>query len=137
MWYNMRMRVLFVLPSYITWHYTSAYRASWGVWRNIVWFLYHFFSLPLLFRTYFSRFERLGESYGRGFDPRTFFGSLIVNTIMRLLGMALRTVVILMGIAMILITAALAVLFYILWTAWPAVLLLMVIVGLDEILALS
>ena len=47
---------LFILD-YLSWHYTRAFRDIGSVWLNFMWFILHFFSMPLFLRTLFLTVE--------------------------------------------------------------------------------
>lgn len=81
-----------LLKSYCFWHYTVALGAWWRINNNILWFLLHFFSVPLLLRTFFSPWRRLAESYPAGFSPGALAETLIVNVLMRLVGFVTRLI---------------------------------------------
>ncbi len=68
-------------------------------WRNVHWFLYHFFSLGILAKTFIAPFHRIREQTTRGFHPQEFFEVLIINIVTRCVGMIVRAVVIFFGLA--------------------------------------
>lgn len=86
------------VPQYLIWHYTRAVREMFAVFGNFMWFLYNYFSIPLLARTFFSPFERLGEEYKKGLNLEAMLGTFIINTVMRIVGAVLRTFVIVCGL---------------------------------------
>lgn len=90
--------MLSFLPYYLAWHYSRALHEMYGVFGNFIWFFYNFFSIPTLLATLFAPFKRMDEGYKKGLNLEAFFETLIVNTLMRLVGMFLRLVLILMGI---------------------------------------
>lgn len=75
---------------YIHWLYSEGIREFFHAWMNYHWFLYHFFSMPVLARTFFAPWRRMQEKPGRGFDPEAFFQRLVINTILRVIGMVIR-----------------------------------------------
>lgn len=97
-----------LFPAYLSWHYSAALLALFNIWRNFVWFTYHFFSIGLLTRTLFSPWRRLGEDYKKGsLDVESWFETLVVNTLMRAVGVLVRLAVIIFGsLALVLITIA-------------------------------
>lgn len=125
------MKTSLIIPSYIEWHYTDALRNIWGIFTNFVWFLYHFFSVPVLLRTMFSPWHKLGEKYKKGFNPGAFFSTLLVNIILRIVGFVIRTVVLVFVFAMMAgITFAVAA-FYIIWIFMPGILFLLFITSVN------
>ncbi len=101
------MDIPLVLTHYFIWHYTRAFADLVRIWQNIVWFVVHFFSLPVLFRTFFRPFRRMGEQGPAHFDPAGWIAARITNTILRIVGMLVRSLVIFVGVvALALVLAA-------------------------------
>ena len=92
------MGLAVLIKEYLIWHYGRALRDIVVLWKDFAWFTYNFFSIPLLLKTLFSPFLRLQEQYKRSFDVEALMGNLIVNTMMRLVGFLLRSVLIIMGV---------------------------------------
>ena len=68
-------------------------------WINIHWFLYHYFSVPVLLRSFFAPFHRLRERRMRGFDLEDWASVIAVNVLMRFVGMIVRSVFLLLALA--------------------------------------
>lgn len=113
------MHIASLFWDYLLWHYSRAYRELFHIERTILWFLYHFFSLPELIRTYFSPWKRLGEEYGSIFHPEAFFESLATNIIMRIVGIIMRTIVIVAGVVVIILAILFSILLVLIWTLMP------------------
>jgi hypothetical protein len=79
-----------VFFDFFEWIYGEGVPEFLKAWKNIHWFFYHFFSVPLMLRSFFQPIKRLKEKYGRRFNPEKFFENLAINTIMRLVGIAIR-----------------------------------------------
>jgi hypothetical protein len=117
-------------PYYILWHYSGAIADIVRIWRNYLWFFYHFFSIPVLFKTLFSPWRRLQEEYKGGFDIENFFATKVVNTMMRLVGAFVRLAFIIVGIVVISIVFLGGLLFLAIWLALPLIALGLLIIGL-------
>lgn len=82
---------LLILPSYFAWHYSRALREYTNNARNVLVFTNHFFSIGLLLKTFFAPWRRLDivregkETFAGLFDR------LVVNSIMRIVGMIMRS----------------------------------------------
>ena len=114
--------------SLIKWHYSKALSDLFFLWKNVAWFLFHFFSISLLIRTFFSPFKRLGGGTG------TFFENIIAGTLMRIVGAGCRLILIIFGLLSIFIETILAIAFFIIWLALPAVLIFFVWQGISYFL---
>lgn len=131
--YNVSMDPAAVFTGYLTWHYTHALRGVFSIWSNLLWFVAHFFSIRLLLRTLFSPWKRMHEAYSiRGFED--FFGSLVVNTMSRIVGALVRFIVICIGVSLLLSVALLGLLFFVLWICAPVVLVFLLVTGLNYLI---
>jgi hypothetical protein len=91
------VRFLTILPIYLSWHYFSALKDYSRVSKNLLWFVFNFFSINLLLETLFSPWKRLsGDEYG-GKDSNA-FTDFIVNILMRISGFIIRICTIALGI---------------------------------------
>ncbi len=119
------------LGAYVAWHYSRGITEFAILWGNILAFENHFFSVPLLLRTLFSRWRRLGDdTRSGGFNPGQMFGSFIVNTLMRIVGFCVRLPTLIVGVFLLVLTALAFPVVIVLWIILPPVALLMVIGGL-------
>lgn len=121
------MLFLHLFSAYLLWHYTAAFLDWWRLYANASWFLFNFFSIRILFRTFFATWKRLRES---GKAEGGMLGAIIINPLTRLFGMLARTVVISAGfISLVFLSfcflAALA-----LWVAAPILLLAIFVQGI-------
>lgn len=129
MGYNNSMEIVLLFPEYVIWHYTTALRLCLNIITNFLWFTVHFFSIPILVRTLFSPWHRLRESYQKGFHPQVFAETLLINTIMRLVGFVIRTVVIIFGSMFCVVVAILGLAVFLLWLALPVIVFLLALKG--------
>lgn len=114
---------------YILWHYTRAFLDIIKIWMNAFWFVYHFFSIRILFSTLFSPWRRMGENYKKGFDASEFFSSLLINTIMRIVGIIIRMAVIIIGLLALVAVFIGGIIFLIIWLFLPFVIIAMLVRG--------
>ena len=117
------MYLLYLIPFYVRWHYTEGFRDLSRNWKGFISFTLHFFSIRLLFRTWFAPFGRLNEEYKKGFDTEAFFETLVVNTLMRVVGFVLRTFVIVIGLLVLFLVIILGPIVLMLWALAPFIIL--------------
>lgn len=123
------MAVLFF--EYVFWHYSRALSEMVVIFGNLAWFFYHFFSVNILLRTLVSPIWRVEEKYSSGgFRPQAIFESFIVNLISRIVGVLLRSALIISGIMSGLILAALFIVSLAAWLILPALIPILFIGGL-------
>jgi hypothetical protein len=124
------MRALKIIPHYLMWHYSAAITDFTRLSRNFFSFIIYFFSIPVLLRTLFSPWQRMGEQYHKGNGLESFASTIVVNTIMRVIGFGMRSVLIVVGIVSFALYLVCAVLAFVLWFALP------VLVGGSSILGI-
>lgn len=117
------MHLIYLIPYYTKWHYTEGFKDLFRNWKNFISFTLYFFSLGLLFKTWFAPFGRLNEEYQREFDAEVFFETLVANTMMRLVGFTLRTIVIVIGLLVLLLVIVFGPVVLALWTLAPFIVL--------------
>ena len=127
------MALVRVVGESIIWYYSAGLGTLLGALMNLHWFLYHYFSIPVLLKTFFAPFRRIREYRVRGFDPKDIFEVLVVNTLMRLVGVLVRSVVIVIGLlAQIALFAVCTAAYFIAITA-PVLLPIVALVGVELI----
>lgn len=124
-----------VAHHYLLWHYTAAFKEILHVSKNFMWFVVHFFSLPQLLRSYFSPWKRMTEDRGQTLSFEDLAGFVIINLISRIIGMILRTIIILSGITALVLLLIGIVVTYVFWLFAPALLLVSLYYGFVLIFA--
>ena len=125
------MNAFIFIPQYLKWHYTKAWRDLLNNCHSLIRFVTLFFSFRELFRTLFSPWRRLGESYAKGFDPESFLSTFIVNSITRIFGFIVRSAVIILGFISLLIAYLLSFFVFLVWLLYPIVLAFLFGLGLS------
>jgi hypothetical protein len=108
-----------IIRDYFVWHYTEAWFLMWGVWRNFLWFVIHFFSLPQLMRSWFAPFKRITEERGDKFDLEDLAGFVIIGILSRVVGAIARTAIIIIGVGVLALTIIGGFLTYLIWALLP------------------
>lgn len=120
-----------IFPYYLAWHYTRAIRDFFTIWGNLLWFVYQFFSIRLLLKTLFSPFKRLKEQNTGGvLDFEGLFESLIVNTVMRVVGFIFRSIVIIFGVVFYILTIVAGIVTFVLWIILPFLIIFLLIASI-------
>ena len=92
------LQIFFLIPRIALWHYTTGISSYISLWGNSFFFLYHFFSVPFLLKTFFEPWKRLDEHARPGLHPVEWTSALIVTSIMRAVGMCARIFLLLLAI---------------------------------------
>jgi hypothetical protein len=124
------MNALLIAPYYISWHYTKGLVGYVVLWGRSFWFVGTFFNIKQLSRTLFSPFKRIQEQQKRGFHPREFFETVIVNVLMRCVGVVVRSITILFCFLFYILALVVGAIGIIVWLALPWIIPLLFIVGL-------
>jgi hypothetical protein len=115
---------------YFAWHYSYAIQDYFIFTKNILWFIWHFFSVKTLLKTFFQPFKKMRERYRGGFNIENFFEALIITTLMRLVGMFLRSILIFIGIITWLSFLLVGFLGFIIWILLPFILIFVFVAGI-------
>lgn len=118
---------------YLQWHYSQGLLDLIGIVRNFLWFFYEFFSIPILLKTLFSPFHRLGEKYTHSLNIEKWFETFVVNLLMRIVGMVLRVFLIMLGSVCMIITSVVGIFFLCAWMFAPVLLSFLLLFGIKLI----
>lgn len=118
------------LPQYVLWHYSVALVDLARVVSNGFWFLWNFFSIELLARSFFVPWKRLGESQG------SFVGRVIVGSAMRAIGVIARLALFALAVFAfaLAVLASLGALF--LWLTMPFTIAFLLFIGVRSLFSL-
>ena len=114
---------------YLLWHYTKAWSDMERIFGNYLWFVGNFFSIELLLKTLFSPWRRLSVTSGRG-GEESFFGRIIINTLMRFVGFIMRACTIVIGVLAELAVVALGCCAVIIWLLLPVIIFFLFFAGI-------
>lgn len=87
-----------IFSEFSQWYFLETPKEILRIWRNFLRFGLNYFSTPLLLKTFFSHWRNYKWDYGRGFDLQRYLGVFSSNMISRLLGMIMRSMLIIVGI---------------------------------------
>ena len=108
-----------IIQDYFIWHYTQAWWQLWGVWRNFLWFVIHFFSITELMRSWFSPFKRITQNRGQKFNFEDAAAYFIINLLSRVIGFFARTSLLLLGFCALCLTIFAGFFVYLFWMVAP------------------
>lgn len=128
------MEIPLFFEYYFIWHYGRAIKEIYGIGRNFLWFLWHFFSIEVIAKTFFSPWRRMNEQYMRGFNLEAVLSSFIVNSLMRIVGVIIRAITLLIALFGLLTAILLFFVFLFLWLILPFIVVLLVYQGIHELL---
>jgi hypothetical protein len=116
------MNAILFLPNYFRWHYTKGVKDLINNLFFAIHFIADFFSIPILFKTLFSPWERMGEGYRSGFHPKEIMSSFLINSIMRAFGFFVRAGVLIIGFLSLVLGMILGLIVLIIWLVYPIIL---------------
>ncbi len=104
---------------YVVWHYTRALRDLVRHIRRFAWFLWHFFSIGVLFRTWVSPWKRMNEEKHKKGISGDLFERIVINSLMRIVGFLIRGLTMLVGFLAIIVEIVLGIFVLGLWIVMP------------------
>lgn len=125
------VKALILSWQYLQWHYSRAFAEMFRIIGRAYWFVWHFFSVGILLRSFFEPWKRLGEEKGEKFVFEQWLQATVINTLMRLIGMTLRTMILLFAVAVFAFTTLVVALFVSLWCVLPFVILALFVRGIQ------
>lgn len=115
---------------YLKWHYTYALFSTFRFWKNMLSFLFHYFSISFFFRNLFSPWKQTNENTTL---HSKYFNLFIYGPFMRIVGFFIRLLTILAGfITLFFCIISLPFVFFI-WIILPIVDLKLFLYGLTLI----
>jgi len=90
--------------------------------------------MPQMVRSLFAPWKRMQEEREKNWNFEDFAGTLFVNLLSRVIGMILRTIVLVIGLATLLFTFFGGLACFVLWSAAPALVVFLLILGISYII---
>ena len=119
-----------IFSNYFKWHYGKSFTELFGVIKNFISFILHFFSFKLLLKTLFHPWRRMKENYPK-MDLGAFFSSLLVNIIMRIVGLISRLIIISIGLLSLFFTITFSIFLFLVWFFLPFLIVGCIVAGLS------
>ncbi len=118
-----------ILHDYFVWHYTKAFFEIFHVWTNFLWFVTNFFSLSQLTKSFFAPWKRMTEDLHKGFNFEELASYIIIGLLSRVVGMIMRSFIILAGLLSLILLAIALLAIYLFWIFAPAFMLITLFYG--------
>ncbi len=114
---------------WLTFQFFGAPREILKAWRNFLIFNLNYFSIPVLLRTLFAYFRKYSWAYPKGFDLAKYLEVALSNFISRILGAAMRIILICLGLAVEIFIIFGGLVLLLLWLALPALIIFLLYHG--------
>lgn len=124
------MKIIFIILGYVYWHYGRAVYSLISIWKDFLIFTFHYFSLDKAFINFFQPWKRLDGEYPKHFDFQIYLSTFMVNTIVRIVGMFMRTLLIIVGLTSCLFMLILYPIVLIIWILLPFLIIFTFIGGI-------
>lgn len=124
------MKITQIILGYLKWHYSKAIYSLSQVWNNFLYFISEFFSLKLLFKNFFAPWKRMSDRYPTSFNLKDYFYAFMTNLIIRIVGMIMRSFIIIIGSICFIIFALLYPVIIISWLILPLIVIALMTLGL-------
>lgn len=125
-----------VINIFFQWYYLDSLKSILKNWKNFLVFILNYFSVNLLLKTFFSPWKRYYQSYGRGFDFKKYLSAFFSNILFRLIGMVVRTFLIITWIIAELFIVLIGIIAILIWIPLPLLLIVGVFIGFRIILGI-
>lgn len=115
----------------LIWQFFDVPKAILKAWQDFLWFNLNYFSVPTLLKTYFSHWRRYRYPYGRAFEFWKNIETLVFNMMSRIIGAMLRTVFIIIGLAIEILIILIGMIIFLGWLVLPFFLIFGLIFGIS------
>lgn len=123
------MGVLLLPLHYVWWHYVLVWLDIARLYIDFIAATANLFSLKILVRTWWLPWRRLGEAYPNHFSPGEYLSTFIINTLMRMVGIIIRSILLVVGVVACVLVALAGLLGVALWLILPFIILALVVLG--------
>ena len=127
------MQVISIIFGYLRWHYGKSVYSLTRVWKNFLFFIYEFFSIRLLFKNFFDPWKRMTDAYPKSFNLKKYFFAFIANIIVRIVGVIMRTFLLIVGLTCYILFTLIYPIAIIIWLILPLIIIIMFSISLSLI----
>jgi len=128
------MQIILIILGYIKWHYGKSLLSLTKVWRNFLYFILDFFSMKLLFRNFFDPWKRMADNYPKNFNLKKYLYVLITNIIVRVVGIMMRTILIITGLSCYILLILFYPIVLSIWLVLPFIVIILIGLGINLII---
>ena len=115
----------------LVWQFFDVPKAILKAWQTFLWFNLNYFSVLVLLKTYFSPWRRYSYPYGKAFEFWKNIETFVFNMMSRIIGAILRTVFIIIGLALEILIILIGVIIFLGWLVLPFFLVFALIFGIS------
>jgi len=115
----------------LIWQFFDAPKAILKTWQTFLLFNLNYFSVSTLLKTYFSHWRRYRYSYGKAFEFWKNIETFVFNMMSRIIGAMLRTVFIIIGLAIEALIILIGIIIFLGWLVLPFFLIFGLIFGIS------
>ena len=131
--YNMAM-VVTILVRYSIWHYAQAPKLILSLWKNMLWYIGHIFSVGTLMKSLFTPWKRIVAKRNKKWNFDDIASAILANFLSRIIGAVMRLFLVAIGRIMQLIVIVLGFIFYLSWFILPVLIAVTFLYGLSLII---
>jgi len=124
------METIFILLGYLKWHYGRALYSFTSIWNNFLNFSFDFFSVRLLVKNFFDPWKKMSDNYPKWYDIKKYLEALIVNIIVRAVGVIMRISLLFVWLLCYLILIIIFPFILIIWLSLPIIVSVLLMYGL-------
>lgn len=115
---------------YMKWHYGKALLATFSFWRNMMTFLFNYFSVKNLTLNFFTPFKRLSNIHSEKANILKYIYFISLNTLGAVIEMLLRLILLIIAIAVIIIFIIFLPVSLLVWLLLPVFIVSLLVAGL-------
>ena len=124
------MQIFLIILGYLKWHYGQGISSLTNIWKNFLYFISEFFSIKLLFKNFFDPWKRMTDNYPKSFDLKEYSYIFLVNLIVRIVGIIMRTFLIIIGLTCYILMILLYPIVLVTWIFLPLIIFCLIVTGL-------
>ncbi len=116
-----------------SWWYAKSPKKIYSFIISTIRYIYHSFSIPYMFKTLFAPWKR---DISTSVNPnlQEMFNAFVNNLVARFIGFVVRSITIIIGLMVLIISSVILLKFMIFWLFWPILIIVSFVYGITIIL---